>query len=65
MVNLRPFCAVRPAKEYAASIAALPYDVYDRTQAKAAVSRNPLSFLKIDRAETQFSDETDMYADAV
>lgn len=65
MVNLRPFCAVRPAKEYAASIAALPYDVYDRTQAKAAVSCNPLSFLKIDRAETQFSDETDMYADAV
>ena len=65
MVNMRPFCAVRPAKEYATSIAALPYDVYDRTQAKAAVSRNPLSFLKIDRAETQFSDETDMYADAV
>lgn len=65
MASLRPFCAVRPAKEYAASIAALPYDVYDRTQAKAVVNRNPLSFLKIDRAETQFPNETDMYAPAV
>lgn len=65
MANLQPFCAVRPAKEYASSIAALPYDVYDRTQAKAVVDRNPLSFLKIDRAETQFPDETDMYAPAV
>lgn len=65
MVSLRPFCAVRPAKEYVSSIAALPYDVYNRTQAKAAVERSPLSFLKIDRAETQFPDGTDMYAPAV
>lgn len=65
MATLRPFCAIRPAKEYAASIAALPYDVYDRVQAKSVVNGNPISFLRVDRAETQFPDETDMYSTIV
>ena len=65
MAILRPFCAIRPTKEYAAAIAALPYDVYDRAGAKAAVEANPLSFLRIDRAETQLPDEIDMYSPAV
>lgn len=65
MTIIRPFRSVRPAEAYAASIAALPYDVYTRKEAKEAVSKNPLSFLKIDRAETQFSDDTDMYSQEV
>ncbi len=65
MAILRPFCAIRPAKAYADSIAALPYDVYDRAGAKAAVKGKPLSFLRIDRAETQFPDEIDMYSPPV
>ena len=65
MSILRPFCGVRPAGELASSIAALPYDVYNRIQARECVERNPLSFLKIDRAETQFPPGTDMYSDAV
>ena len=56
MAVIRPFCAVRPAVEYADKVAALPYDVYNRAEAKKEVEREPLSFLAIDRAETQFED---------
>ena len=65
MATLRPFCGVRPAEAFSSSIAALPYDVYDRIQARAAVQGNPLSFLRIDRAETQFPPDTDMYSSPV
>ena len=65
MTVIRPFQGVRPAKELASSIAALPYDVYNREEAKEVVEQNPLSFLKIDRAETQFPDDVDMYSQSV
>ncbi|MEZ3486216.1 MAG: DUF1015 domain-containing protein [Lachnospiraceae bacterium] len=65
MPMIRPFKCVRPAGDKASAIAALPYDVYNRKEAKEVVGRNPLSFLKIDRAETQFPDETDMYSTQV
>lgn len=65
MPVIRPFRSVRPSEEKAASIAALPYDVYNRKEAKEAAQKNPLSFLKIDRAETQFPDDTDMYSPQV
>ena len=65
MPVLRPFRGVRPAGDKASDIAALPYDVYNREEAKRVVERNPLSFLKIDRAETQFPEETDLYSQEV
>lgn len=65
MAIIRPFSAVRPAKDYADRIAALPYDVYNRKEAKTEVMREPMSFLKIDRAETQFDDSVDTYAPEV
>lgn len=65
MPTIRPFRSVRPSEEKASSIAALPYDVYNRAEARQAVLQNPLSFLKIDRAETQFPDDTDMYSQPV
>ncbi|MCI9441455.1 MAG: DUF1015 domain-containing protein [Ruminococcus sp.] len=65
MPVIRPFRCVRPAEEKAAAIAALPYDVYNRKEAKKVTDENPLSFLKIDRAETQFPDDTDMYSPQV
>lgn len=61
MAEIRPFCCVRPAVELAGRVAALPYDVYDRKEAKEEVEREPLSFLKIDRAETGFDDSVDPY----
>lgn len=65
MAVVKPFSAVRPVRESAAQVAALPYDVYNREEALEAVKGNPLSFLNIDRAETQFAEEVDMYQDCV
>ncbi len=62
MSTIRPFQAVRPSGNLAASIAALPYDVYNSREARSIVTENPFSFLKIDRAETQFPEGTDMYS---
>ena len=65
MATIKPFIGIRPNSEKAARIAALPYDVYNRAEAKAEVEKKPLSFLRIDRPETQFADDMDMYADEV
>lgn len=62
---VKPFAAVRPTASVADQVAALPYDVYDRVEAVVAVDGEPLSFLNIDRPETQFSADVDMYAPEV
>lgn len=64
-MEIRPFACVRPAPQLAARVAALPYDVYDRAEAAAAARAERLSFLNIDRPETQFPPERDMYAPEV
>ena len=65
MANIRPFKAIRPAKEYADKIAALPYDVYSREEAREAVKGKDDTFLRIDRAETNFDKDIDLYSDKV
>lgn len=65
MAVVKPFLCIRPKEELAAQVAALPYDVYNRKEACEAVKGNPLSFLNIDRAETQFADDVDTYDDRV
>lgn len=62
---VKPFAAVRPTASVADQVAALPYDVYDRAEAVAAVDGELLSFLNIDRPETQFPADADMYAPEV
>lgn len=65
MATIKPFVCVRPNAAVADRVAALPYDVYNRQEACAEVAREPLSFLKIDRAETQFDASVDTYASEV
>ncbi len=65
MAVVRPFRAVRPRNELASRIAALPYDVYNRKEAKQEVEREPQSFLQIDRAETMCPEGVDIYAPEV
>ena len=65
MAYMKPFRCIRPTEETASSVAALPYDVYNRKEACEEVKGKPLSFLNIDRAETQFDDTVDTYADCV
>ncbi len=61
MPQITPFQSIRPVPELAPRIAALPYDVFNRKEALAEVMKEPLSFLRIDRAETQFPDDVDTY----
>ncbi len=61
MPKVTPFQGIRPTPSLASHIAALPYDVYSRKEACEEVKKEPLSFLKIDRAETQFSDDISTY----
>lgn len=65
MAVVRPFYCIRPKAEVAHRVAALPYDVYSRAEAKTEAKKDSLSFINIDRPETQFGDEQDMYADEV
>lgn len=61
MATIRPFNSVRPREDLASRVAALPYDVYNRQEAFEEVGKEPLSFLKIDRAETQFDQDFNPY----
>lgn len=65
MAELKPFSCIRPQENLVEKIAALPYDVVNRREAKEIVKANPYSFLKIDRAETQLEDCIDIYSDTV
>lgn len=65
MADVKPFYCIRPNKDVAKRVAALPYDVYSRQEAKEEARKDPLSFLNIDRPETQFEDNFNMYDDRV
>lgn len=65
MAEIYAFQAIRPQKMLTEHFAALPYDVYDEEEARQEVEREPESFLRIDRAETQFNRSVDPYSDQV
>ncbi|MCM1385738.1 MAG: DUF1015 family protein [Bacillus sp. (in: Bacteria)] len=65
MADIIPFKALRPRTDLVEKIAALPYDVYSREEAREKVKGDTLSFLRIDRPETQFPEDYDMYAPEV
>jgi uncharacterized protein (DUF1015 family) len=64
MVHIYPFAAVRPADGAAQDVAAVPYDVVSADEAREIIADNPLSFLRISRADALLPD-TDPYADQV
>lgn len=61
----KPFCAVRPKKEFAAQVAALPYDVMNSQEAREKVKDNPLSFIHVDKAEVDLPEDTYLYSEEV
>lgn len=65
MADIIPFKALRPRLDLVEKIAALPYDVYSREEARKKVTGDKYSFLRIDRPETQFPEGYDMYAPEV
>lgn len=61
MAVFQAFCALRPTPEKAAQVAALPYDVVNREEARTIGEANPYSFLHVDRAEMDLDPGIDLY----
>lgn len=61
MAVIRPFKAVRPAKEVVEKVASVPYDVVNREEAAILVKDNPINFLRITRSEIELPDFVDPY----
>ena len=62
MSLLRPFRALRPARDSAAAVSSVPYDVVSTDEARRIAAGNPLSFLHVTRSEIDLPDATDPYA---
>ncbi|MDX1284749.1 MAG: DUF1015 family protein [Draconibacterium sp.] len=65
MSIVKPFRGLRPKPEYAKEIASPPYDVLNAQEARAIVGKNPNSFLRVNKAELEFDDNSDQYSDEV
>jgi uncharacterized protein (DUF1015 family) len=65
MSSIRPFRALRPLPAQAADVSAVPYDVVNAAEAAALADGNPLSYLRVSRAEIELPAGTDPYADIV
>lgn len=65
MVVIKPFKAIRPAKDLAAKVAALPYDVINSKEAQELATDNPYSYFHIDRAEIDLPQDISPYDPAV
>ena len=61
MAVVRPFKGIRPSKDLASKVAALPYDVMNSDEAREMVKGNPYSFLHVDKAEIDLPKEIDLY----
>ena len=64
-MRIRSYRALRPRPELAAQIASVPYDVVNTAECRALVEGNPLSMLRVARADLEFPDDTDPHSDAV
>jgi len=65
MASIRPFRAVRPARDAAPAVSSVPYDVVSTEEARQLASGNPLSFLHVTRSEIDLPPGTDPYSSEV
>src|SRR5258706_2342550 len=65
MATVYPFRALRPKPSVAAKMAAVPYDVVSTDEAAALAEGNPLSFLRVSRAEIELPPGTDPHSERV
>ena len=63
MVRIKPFCGIRPPKEYAAEVASRPYDVLNSVEAKAEATER--SLLHIIKPEIDFEPIADEHSQQV
>lgn len=55
MATIKPFKALRPAVEKAKQVACVPYDVVQRSEARAYVDQNRLCFLRVTRPKALYA----------
>ena len=60
MVRVKPFCGIRPPKQYAAEVASRPYDVLNSVEAKAEATER--SLLHIIKPEIDFDPIADEHS---
>lgn len=65
MAIYRPFKAFRPKPEFAAEVAAKPYDVLNSEEAREEVKGLPLSFLHVGKPEIDLDPKVNLYDAAV
>lgn len=65
MPLIQPFRGLRPSQENASKVIAPPYDVINRSDAKARAKDNPHSFLHIAKAEIDCDESVSAYDDVV
>lgn len=58
MAIVHPFRALRPQPARVADVAAVPYDVVSRDEARALVANNPYSLLHVTRPDVDLPDDT-------
>ncbi|MBO5216135.1 MAG: DUF1015 domain-containing protein [Alistipes sp.] len=63
MVRIKPFCGIRPPKEYASEVASRPYDVLNSVEAKAEATLR--SLLHIIKPEIDFDPIADEHSEEV
>jgi len=61
MAVLRAFKGIRPRKDLAKDVAALPYDVMNSSEAREMVKDKPYSFLHVDKAEIDLPENINIY----
>lgn len=56
MAVIKPFKALRPEASQAKHVSCVPYDVVYESEVRAYIAENPLSFLRVTRAEAEFAE---------
>ena len=65
MANIKPFSALRPQSELAATVASRPYDVLNSQEARLEANDNQNSFLHITKSEIDLPETIDVHSQLV
>lgn len=65
MSNVRPFRGLRPRPELVEKVASPPYDVMNSSEARQMARGNPLSFLRVVKAEIDLDPDADVHGEPV
>jgi len=65
MSRIKPFRALRPARQFAEQVASPPYDVLNSAEARALAADNPHSFLHVNKPEISLAEGVDLYSKEV